>query len=116
MCRIAAYLGPTIRLDRFLLTPEHSLYRQSWAPRELQYATMNADGFGLAWRSPDGQPARYVQPMAVWNDPNLPMLARNLSSPCWLGNMRKLKSWDEVNAALYGLKEMVKEQPFVTPA
>ncbi len=34
----------------------------------------------------------------------------------WLGNMRKLKSWDEVNAALYGLKEMVKEQPFVTPA
>lgn len=32
----------------------------------------------------------------------------------WLGNMKKLKSWDKVNEALYGLRDMVKDQQFVT--
>lgn len=31
----------------------------------------------------------------------------------WLGNMKKLKSWDRVNEALYGLAGSVAEQPFV---
>jgi len=32
----------------------------------------------------------------------------------WLGNMKNLDSWDEINEALYGFAEAVKEQPFVT--
>src|SRR5262249_12352470 len=31
----------------------------------------------------------------------------------WLGNMKKLKSWDSVNEAFNGLREMVKGQSFV---
>lgn len=31
----------------------------------------------------------------------------------WLANMKRLKSWGEVNAALYGFAEQVKDQPFV---
>ena len=31
----------------------------------------------------------------------------------WLGNMKKLKSWDSVNEAFNGLREMVKGQNFV---
>ena len=32
----------------------------------------------------------------------------------WVGNMKKLKSWDKVNEALYGLAGAVKDMPFVT--
>jgi glutathione S-transferase len=31
----------------------------------------------------------------------------------WLGNMKKLKSWPEINEALYGFAGAVKDQPFV---
>ena len=32
----------------------------------------------------------------------------------WLGNMKRLRSWPEVNEALYGFRDAVKDQPFVT--
>ena len=32
----------------------------------------------------------------------------------WLGNMKALKSWPEINEALYGFAEMVKDQEFET--
>jgi glutathione S-transferase len=32
----------------------------------------------------------------------------------WLGNMKKLKSWDKVNEVLYGFRDSVKEQAFIT--
>jgi glutathione S-transferase len=32
----------------------------------------------------------------------------------WLGNMKALESWPEINEALYGLAEMVKDQAFET--
>ncbi len=31
----------------------------------------------------------------------------------WIGNMKKLKSWAKINEVFYGLKDMVKDQPFV---
>jgi glutathione S-transferase len=31
----------------------------------------------------------------------------------WIGNMKKLKTWDKTNEALYGLAAHVKELPFV---
>jgi hypothetical protein len=30
----------------------------------------------------------------------------------WLGNMKRLPSWPEVNEALYGFAEAVKDQKF----
>jgi glutathione S-transferase len=32
----------------------------------------------------------------------------------WLGNMKKLKSWPDINQALYGFATAVKDMPFVT--
>jgi glutathione S-transferase len=32
----------------------------------------------------------------------------------WVGNMKALESWPEINEALYGLAEMVKDQAFET--
>jgi len=88
MCRIAAYLGASISLEQFLRQPAHSLYRQSWEPREMLTAAVNADGYGVAWASPDDRPARYRSTLPVWADPNLDDLGASLNSRWWMGNVR----------------------------
>ena len=88
MCRLAAYLGPAISLHRFLLEPPHSLYRQAWEPQELKYAKLNADGFGFGWYDAEGTPASYTNALPIWSDNNLPALARTLTAPLWLAEVR----------------------------
>jgi glutamine amidotransferase len=88
MCRLAAYLGPPLPLRHFLLEPSHSLYAQSWASRELRYARLNADGFGIGWYCPDREPAVYVNQMPIWSDINLPGLARSLVTSLWIATVR----------------------------
>ena len=44
MCRLAAYLGAPLSPARLVFDGSHSLYEQSWAPRELLSGTLNADG------------------------------------------------------------------------
>ena len=88
MCRFAASLGPDIALERFLLQPRHSLVRQSYQPREMATALLNADGFGIGWYNPDGRPARYRNTLPIWADPNVPELARSLQRDLWLAYVR----------------------------
>ncbi len=88
MCRLAAYLGPATSLQTFLLDPPHSLYRQAWEPQELQYARLNADGYGFGWYGPDDRPAIYTSALPIWSDSNLPHLARTLAQPLWLAEVR----------------------------
>ena len=88
MCRIAGYLGPPLPLAAFITTPPHSLYKQSWAAKELVTAKVNADGYGIAWLADDNRPANYRNIMPIWADPNLPHLQRSLKSRVWLGNVR----------------------------
>lgn len=88
MCRIAVYLGPEIALKALLTLPEHSLLKQSWQPRELKYAKLNADGYGYAWFEKNGGPLRYTYAEPIWADPNLQELASGLSSDLWLAFIR----------------------------
>jgi glutamine amidotransferase len=88
MCRIAVYLGPEIALRNLLTLPEHSLLKQSWQPRELKYAKLNADGYGYAWFDGNGHPLRYIYAEPIWADPNLHELASGLSSDLWLAFIR----------------------------
>ena len=97
MCRLAAYLGPAIPLQQFLLEPPHSLYRQSWEPRELKYAKLNADGFGFGWYNPDDIPTAYTSALPIWADSNLPGLARTLTAPLWLAEVRSATSGNPVH-------------------
>jgi glutamine amidotransferase len=92
MCRLAAYLGPPIALKQFLLEPSHSLYKQSWAPHELRYARLNADGFGFGWYCTDRKSAVYVNQMPIWSDVNLPGLARSLVNSLWVATVRSATS------------------------
>jgi len=88
MCRLVAYTGPGVPLRRLLLEPEHSLMVQSWGPREMDEAVLNADGFGFGWYSSDGQPGKYINTCPMWSDVNLEALGRSLSSGLWLANVR----------------------------
>lgn len=88
MCRIAAYLGPRISLGKFLLEPCHSLYYQSWQPREMEDAKLNADGFGFAWLNSLSQMASYTNTQPIWSDQNLTSLSDSLYSGYWLANVR----------------------------
>ena len=45
MCRLLAYLGEPIPLEELIFKPEHSLVVQSYQPKELEFALLNADGF-----------------------------------------------------------------------
>jgi glutamine amidotransferase len=97
MCRLAAYLGPAISLQQFLLDPPHSLYHQSREPRELVYAKLNADGFGFGWFDPAGQPATYTNSAPIWADGNLPALARSLYQTHWIAEVRSATDGNPVH-------------------
>jgi glutamine amidotransferase len=88
MCRLAAYTGPSLHLDELLLKPQHSLVTQSWAPREMVEARLNADGYGFGWFDDDGHPLRYRHTMPIWTDPNLPELGKGLKSKNWVAVVR----------------------------
>lgn len=87
MCRLLSYLGPDIALSELILSPEHSLEKQAWQPRELREARLNADGFGIGWYN-NGSVARYRQSMPIWNDPNLHDLSHAMKQSLWLAMVR----------------------------
>jgi len=97
MCRMAAYLGPTIHLDQFLTRPAHSLVVQSYAPQELVYAKVNADGYGYGWYDTNNLPTNYRSTMPIWSDPNLEGLGRGLESDLWLAYIRSATQGSSVN-------------------
>jgi gamma-glutamyl hercynylcysteine S-oxide hydrolase len=72
VCRIASYVGGAIRARDLVSVPPHSLYVQSYKPREMQSGTVNADGYGCAFWLDDGvaEPALYRTPAPIWADPN----------------------------------------------
>lgn len=91
MCRLLAYLGAPIPLENLILKPEHSLVTQSYQPRELQIALLNADGFGMGWHHPDdmaAEPYIYRNVLPIWNDANLPHLCRYIQARSFVANIR----------------------------
>jgi glutamine amidotransferase len=90
MCRHLAYLGPPVPLAWLLYDPPQSLVRQSWAPRQQHYGTINADGFGVGWYQPTvrPQPARYRRAGPMWADRSLESLAGLVGSGAILAAVR----------------------------
>jgi ergothioneine biosynthesis protein EgtC len=90
MCRHLAYLGPPVSLAQLVTAPAHSLYEQSWAPREQKYGVVNADGFGIGWYPPEpgAAPARYRRSVPIWTDPNVPELANAIRSHAVIAAVR----------------------------
>ncbi|MFE9768711.1 ergothioneine biosynthesis protein EgtC [Streptomyces sp. NPDC005808] len=89
MCRHLAFLGPRETMGSLLVEPPHSLFRQSWAPRQQRYGTVNADGFGVGWYADgDPAPARYRRTGPIWGDQSFADLARVVRTTSLLAAVR----------------------------
>ena len=90
MCRFLAYLGPAVSLDSLLFVPEHSLVRQSYAPRHQRHGRVNADGFGVGWydHGVRPEPARYRSDRPIWSDRSLASMAGLVRSPAMVAAVR----------------------------
>jgi glutamine amidotransferase len=90
MCRHLAYLGPPITLERLLLSPPHSLLRQSWVPRHQREGAINADGFGAGWFATHlrPEPACYRSAMPMWGDRSFASIAGTIESGAVLAAVR----------------------------
>ncbi|MBW3609958.1 MAG: ergothioneine biosynthesis protein EgtC [Actinobacteria bacterium] len=90
MCRFVAYLGPPVTLESVVSAPEHSLVRQSYAPRHQRHGRVNADGFGVGWydRSVRAAPARYRSDRPIWSDRSLASMAGLVRSGAVLAAVR----------------------------
>ncbi|MQY25088.1 Gamma-glutamyl-hercynylcysteine sulfoxide hydrolase [Nocardia sp. RB56] len=105
MCRHLGYLGPPAAVGSQLTRGPHSLYTQSWQPRDMRGGgTVNADGFGVAWwvspsapaqaSATEGSPAgervasRYRNAAPIWADPAVDEVLPQLHSTAVLAAVR----------------------------
>jgi predicted glutamine amidotransferase len=89
MCRLIAYKGNPIVLNKVLFEPKHSLINQSFDAKELE-EPLNGDGFGIGWYKPeiDTEPAVFVSVSPAWNNRNLRYLAPKITSGCIMAHIR----------------------------
>ncbi len=87
MCRLVAYIGPEIPLERIVVLPEHSLLDQSQNATEAKLA-VNGDGFGVSWYSDQDRPGLYRDILPAWSDGNLTNLCRMVKSRLFLAHVR----------------------------
>ncbi|NCO88242.1 MAG: class II glutamine amidotransferase [Rhodobacterales bacterium] len=87
MCRWAAYIGPSIRIEEIVCAPRQSLVAQSLHAREAKSET-NGDGFGLAWYGDLDEPGLYREVLPAWSDCNLRSIARQVSSRLFMAHVR----------------------------
>lgn len=105
MCRLAAYIGPSITLGQFLLAPRQGLVLQSYAPREMHEGHVNADGYGVGWLTDSDELVRLTHSIPIWADHNLNTLSRLLHASLWLGSVR--------NATTGTANHPANNQPFL---
>ncbi|MFN2613658.1 MAG: class II glutamine amidotransferase [Actinomycetota bacterium] len=88
MCRFIAYTGPEIGAADLLVVPPHSLFEQCRSPRYQTRTNDNPDGFGISWFE-DGELKRYRKPVPMWEDDELPSVARTTRARHFLAAIRK---------------------------
>ncbi len=87
MCRLLAYIGAPQRLAPLVFGGDHSLYEQSWQPRELLSGSVNADGYGVAWYE-GNRPGRIAEARPIWYDEDLERTLGVIESGCAIAALR----------------------------
>lgn len=89
MCRLLAYIGTPIIIDKLLYQPKNSLINQSTNARELE-EPLNGDGFGIGWYVPEvnNEPVNFVSVYPAWNNRNLRNLAPKIKTGCLIAHVR----------------------------
>ena len=87
---MVGYIGAPVAPAEVLQRPAHSLYVQSYKPREMTSGVVNADGWGAALWLDDGrpEPALYRSPQPIWADPNLALVSERLRAGALLAAVR----------------------------
>ena len=86
MCRLMAYKGTPIIIDKLLYQPKNSLVNQSINAREIE-EPLNGDGFGIGWYVPEVnyEPVTFVSVNPAWSTETfatwLQKLKPNVCSP-----------------------------------
>ncbi|KAB2342331.1 ergothioneine biosynthesis protein EgtC [Actinomadura rudentiformis] len=88
MCRHLGYLGPARTLASLLYEGEHSMERQSYAPRMTQGNLLNADGYGIGWYEGDGGARRFRRAQPIWTDVSFREVAGVVRASCAMAALR----------------------------
>lgn len=107
MCRLLAYVGSPQPLAPLIFGGPHSLYEQSWQPRELLSGSVNADGYGVVWYS-GGRPGRLAEARPIWHDAELKSTLDVIDSGCVVAALRNGTAGIPVDRS--GLLPMVHER------
>jgi glutamine amidotransferase len=89
MCRLMAYKGTPVVIDKLLYQPKNSLINQSSNAREIE-EPLNGDGFGVGWYVPEVnyEPITFVSVNPAWNNRNLRNLAPKVKTDCMIAHVR----------------------------
>lgn len=89
MCRLMAYMGSPIIIDKLLYQPKNSLINQSINAKELE-EPLNGDGFGMGWYVADVnyEPVTFVSINPAWSNRNLRNLAPKIKTECFIAHVR----------------------------
>jgi glutamine amidotransferase len=89
MCRLMAYMGSPIIIDKLLYLPKNSLINQSINAKELE-EPLNGDGFGIGWYVADVnyEPVTFVSINPAWSNRNLRNLAPKIRTECFIAHVR----------------------------
>jgi glutamine amidotransferase len=89
MCRLLAYMGTPVIIDKLLYQPKNSLVTQSINAKEIE-EPLNGDGFGIGWYVPEmnNEPVTYVSVSPAWSNRNLKNLAPKIKTECLIAHVR----------------------------
>jgi glutamine amidotransferase len=89
MCRLLAYMGTPIIVDKLLYQPKNSLVNQSINAKEIE-EPLNGDGFGIGWYVPElhEEPVTFVSVNPAWSNRNLRNLAPKIRTECFIAHVR----------------------------
>jgi glutamine amidotransferase len=89
MCRLMAYLGSPVIIDKLLYQPKNSLVNQSINAKEIE-EPLNGDGFGIGWyaREVNDEPVTFVSVHPAWSNRNLRNLAPKVKTDCFIAHVR----------------------------
>ena len=89
MCRLMAYKGTPVVIDKLLYQPKNSLINKSFHAREIE-EPLNGDGFGIGWYVPEVnyEPITFVSVNPAWNNRNLRNLSPKIKTECLIAHVR----------------------------
>jgi glutamine amidotransferase len=110
MCRLMAYMGSPIIIDKLLYQPKNSLINQSINAKEIE-EPLNGDGFGIGWYVPEinYEPVTFVSVNPAWSNRNLRNLAPKISTECFVAHVRAASVGDvsESNCHPFSYKNLL---------